>query len=282
MMRSVPGIDHTLVGVRDLEGARGTWTGLGFTTSPRGSHIEWGTANYCIMFPDDYVELIGIVDPARFTNNLDKFLAEREGLMGLAFASTDAADTAAELRERGIPPDGPGTLKRRLELPEGAVLPEFELVFVPAEATPGLRAFFCHHRTPDLMRRPEWLAHANGAIGLAGITVAVDSVAGFADAYARLFGSVAVEEEPGALYVSCGPAQIAFLERPVLARHHPDLAADGEGGLPRPVLMTVRVRDEGDTLAFLDRADIPHSLTGPDLAVVPPSSATGVAVGFTA
>ena len=26
--------------------------------SPRGSHIGWGTANYCVMFADDYIELI--------------------------------------------------------------------------------------------------------------------------------------------------------------------------------------------------------------------------------
>src|SRR5690606_16429248 len=31
----ITGIDHTLVGVRDLEGARAAWRRLGFTISPR-------------------------------------------------------------------------------------------------------------------------------------------------------------------------------------------------------------------------------------------------------
>ncbi|MFI5017745.1 MAG: VOC family protein, partial [Dongiales bacterium] len=68
------GIDHSLLGVRDLEAARRRFESLGFTLTPRGRHIGWGTANYCIMFEAGYVELLGIVDPAQFTNDLDGFL----------------------------------------------------------------------------------------------------------------------------------------------------------------------------------------------------------------
>ncbi len=62
------GFDHAIVGVGDLEAARLSWQRLGFTTCPRGKHIGWGTANYCIMFADDYLELLGIVDASQFTN----------------------------------------------------------------------------------------------------------------------------------------------------------------------------------------------------------------------
>src|SRR5690606_16548326 len=71
----IKAFDHVLVGVDDLEAARRNWERLGFTACPRGRHIGWGTANYCLMFPENYVELIGIVDPDQFTNNLDSFLA---------------------------------------------------------------------------------------------------------------------------------------------------------------------------------------------------------------
>src|SRR3546814_2361463 len=86
--RPIRGIDHVLVGVRDLEAARETYARLGFTVSPRGRHIGWGTANYCIMFPGDYVELLGIVDATQFTNNLNRFLESREGLLGIDRKST--------------------------------------------------------------------------------------------------------------------------------------------------------------------------------------------------
>jgi catechol 2,3-dioxygenase-like lactoylglutathione lyase family enzyme len=50
----ITGIDHTLVGVRDLEAARAAWSRLGFTVTPRGRHIGWGTGNYCVMLEEGY------------------------------------------------------------------------------------------------------------------------------------------------------------------------------------------------------------------------------------
>ena len=75
MTHQLDGIDHVLIGVRDLEAARAQYARLGFNSTPRGRHVGWGTANYCIMFERDYLELLGIVDPAQFTNQLDRFLA---------------------------------------------------------------------------------------------------------------------------------------------------------------------------------------------------------------
>ena len=87
MARQIAGIDHAIVGVRDLEQARASYERLGFAATPRGRHVGWGTANYCLMFVDDYLELLGIVDPAEFTNELERFLAEREGLLAVALRS---------------------------------------------------------------------------------------------------------------------------------------------------------------------------------------------------
>src|SRR5437016_760136 len=131
MAHGITGIDHALIGVRDLEDARMAYTRLGFALSPRGRHLGWGTANYCVMFPDDYLELIGIVDPSEFSNNLDRFLAEREGAMGLAYATKEADATASSLSAAGLNPSEPRDLARQLELPEGTVLPRFKLVFLP-------------------------------------------------------------------------------------------------------------------------------------------------------
>src|SRR3546814_4839315 len=100
--RPLRGVDHVLVGVRNLEAARDTYRLLGFTVSPRGRHIGWGTANYCIMFPGDYIELLGIVDATQFTNNLNRFLESREGLLGIAFASDDVALAGRALRQAGM------------------------------------------------------------------------------------------------------------------------------------------------------------------------------------
>src|SRR4030095_14779891 len=105
-------------------------------------------------------ELLGIVDSSQFSNNLDKLLEKREGLLGLAFATPDANACRDALDAAGLKPDGPKQLKRDLELPTGRVTPEFRLLFLPPESTPEVSAFVTHHLTPELIRRPDWLAHA--------------------------------------------------------------------------------------------------------------------------
>src|SRR5215469_9312940 len=108
MSNGITGIDHIIVGVRDLEAARLGWTRLGFTPTPRGRHIGQGTANYCIMFAEDYLELLGFVERDEHAHRLEAFLAAREGPMSVAFApERDAAATAASLAARGLHPSAP-------------------------------------------------------------------------------------------------------------------------------------------------------------------------------
>ena len=63
MEYGIRGIDHPVIAVRDMKQARLAYERLGFTVPPRGSHAQWGTGNWCIMFPEDYLELRGIIDP---------------------------------------------------------------------------------------------------------------------------------------------------------------------------------------------------------------------------
>src|SRR5215216_3577071 len=86
MRNGIAGIDHVIIGVRDLERARMGWTRLGFTLTPRGRHLGQGTANFCVMFPRDYLELLGFVEPDEHAQRLEAFLAGREGPMAVAFA----------------------------------------------------------------------------------------------------------------------------------------------------------------------------------------------------
>lgn len=267
------GIDHTLVGVRDLEAARALWQGLGFTVSPRGRHIGWGTANYCIMFDAGYIELLGVVDPSQFTNNLDKVLEAREGMFALAFASDDADGLAAALDAAGLPADGPKALKRLLELPEGDVLPEFKLVHLPAAATPGLRAFVCQHLTPALIRRPEWLAHANGARRLRGVTIVTDHPADAGFGYVPLFGEAALSAGDGEVSVVTPMGVLRFVAPRWLARHYGGAGEIPEVARPWPAAMTIEVGDLDRAAGVLARRRIAfHSR---ETSLVLPAAATG-------
>src|SRR5262245_3518969 len=211
MRSGIAGIDHVIVGVRDLERARIGWNRLGFTLSPRGRHIGQGTANYCIMFPSDHVELLGIVDPDDYVQRLDAFLARREGPMATAFAPIETPEQVrTALLGLQLHPSEPRLLGRQLELPEGTVVPRFSLISMPPDETPGLDSFICAHLTPDLMRRPEWLRHPNGVHGLKGIHVLVENTAALLQPYDRLFGIPQVTTTDAVASIHVGPHHIVF------------------------------------------------------------------------
>src|SRR3546814_15132835 len=93
MAHHLTGLDHTLLAVIDLEAARETWRRLGFTLTPRGRHVGWATGNYCIMFPQNYVELLGIAEPGGFTAGLEEMLAARgEGVPKVASGSASCRE----------------------------------------------------------------------------------------------------------------------------------------------------------------------------------------------
>lgn len=280
MSKAISGIDHTLIGVSDLEAARRTYARLGFTVTPRGSHIGWGTANYCIMFQDDYAELIGIVDPEQFTNNLDKFLETGEGLMAVAFASTDIDASKARLEERGIASEGPRDLKRNLELPEGTVQPEFKLLFPDPAALPGMPGFICHHLTPDMIRRPEWLVHANGATALASVTALVEDPPSLAVAYERLVGAGEVNTTDDVLTVHTGAHRVHFVRPEELPDLHP--AAEMRGPYPLPMLavMSLRTVDIDAAAAHLRGNGIDFHAEADGTLCVAPESACGLWLEF--
>lgn len=278
--RPIRGIDHVLVGVRDLEAARETYARLGFTVSPRGRHIGWGTANYCIMFAHDYIELLGIVDPTQFTNNLNRFLESREGLLGIAFASDDVALAGRALRRAGVAPGEERDLKRILEDPDGEVWPRFKLLHMPPEATPGTSAFICQHLTPELVWRREWCRHDNGALGLIAMTSVVKDPSALAIPYAELFGFDRVRAGDGVVEVDCGGTWLRFTTSETLGRLHPGLI--GAPRLPTPWLAALRVAvdDLGRCATRLERNHMPVHWDDPRLLRVPAQAACGVLLEF--
>jgi len=176
MHNTIKSIDHPVIAVRSLEASHGVYERLGFTIPPRGSHVEWGTGNWCIMFPGDYLELRGIIDPERFTLDLDRHLATHgEGMMGLAFGTTGADRAFDEMTAAGLHPKPVRSLSRNFELPGGWVQPRFRLCFPDAADVHGLmHVVLCEHLTPELIRKPEYLRHANGVTGIAGLLGVVE------------------------------------------------------------------------------------------------------------
>lgn len=280
MDHRLTGVDHLLVGVRDLESARAAWQRLGFTTTPRGRHVGWGTANYCIMFGSDYIELLGIVDPGQFTNGLDQFLAAREGGLGLALGSSDLQTTAAAWSQRGLEPSGPNPLSRLLELQSGPVEPRFRNVMLPARTTAGLNVFALEHLTPELLRRPEWVAHPNGALALVSCTVVAPDVAHLAHSMEQVFGPAALTRTDEVTAVHTGSAVILIASHEQARRLHPEFEIELPVDRPLIQVMAAMVASTDRLTIGLVRQGMPHQRGARGSVLVARELAAGIHLEF--
>jgi len=283
MAHGIIGIDHPVIAVRDMAAARVVYERLGFVVPPRGSHIEWGTGNWCIMFPEDYLELRGIVDAGRYTHGLENFLAKREGLMGIAFATIGAQQSHDLMVESGLHPRPVVSLRRNFELPEGWVQPEFALCFPDeAEVTGLMSVVICEHRTPELIRRPEFLTHPNGVRRVAAMTGVMAEPATAQAALARFLGPEAAQREGRRLRLDCGRGQSLLLVPPdELAELHGDVRLDGEPEPPYLAGIVLEVEDLARTRAVLEANGVPHAAEAGRLRV-PPAVACNVILEFAA
>lgn len=261
-------IDHPVIASADLDAARAAFERLGFTVPPRGSHIEWGTGNLCIMFAEDYVEVRGIIDPDRFTMHLDTHLEQHgEGLMGVAFGTDAVGRSIEEARRNGIDTGELRRLRRNFEHPEGWTQPAFELFSPQANDIEGLmHVVVIQHLTPELIRRPDFLEHANGCIGINGIAGKVTDVAGSATKMRRLLGEPAVLETHDALTLTVPSGQWIRLEQAKQA------------GLDS---ITLRVSDRQKLCDLLDAAGVAFTSGIDGVVSVGAGYACGCALMFT-
>ena len=251
--RPIAGIDHALIGVADLEAASQAYSRLGFTVTPRGRHIGWGTGNHTMMFENDYVELIGIVDPTQYIHNLDEFLKNGDGLLNVVLATDDADATARWLREHSPNAEDAQGLQRLLTLDDGEELLSFRFVFLPPELTPGLQTFASQHLTPDKVRRPAWLSHPNGARSISEVTVVMENLAGVGEAYAQLFGADAIsgDERKGSITVDTGNDELWFVTPKTFPERHFDKKFDDGLPLPHLAALTLTVANPQATALYL-------------------------------
>jgi hypothetical protein len=276
------GIDHPVIAVRNMAAARTAYERMGFTIPPRGSHIEWGTGNWCIMFERDYLELRGIVDASRYLHGLDAFLAQRgEGLMGCAFRPAVSAQASYDgLRRAGFSPQKPRALTRNFELPAGNVPVRFELTFFAPDELPGfMSSLVCEHRTPEVMRSPEWLRHDNGALRVQSVTAVVDDLDGFFAAARRMIGEgAAAVRSSGAVAIATDPHSYIRAVTPAQAEREGHAGARDGAHL---VALGIEVVDLGQTARLMAARGIDGTL-GDNRLRIPPERACGTAIDFVA
>ena len=169
MTEILDSLDHVLIGVRDLDAASSAYTALlGLEPSWRGTHPEGGTANTLYRLDNTYVEVIAPVGTGPEGDLLTAWLDSRkEGLLGIAFGTSDADTCRRGLAERGLEPAAVED-SRGIDAGTGAVR-EWRRVPLPILRTRGVLLFAIEHRSA-----PERLPRATATGDPAGAVSALD------------------------------------------------------------------------------------------------------------
>lgn len=177
------GLDHIVHAVRDLDGAGALYERLGFTVGARNRH-PWGTHNRIVQFPGVFIELVSFAEPDRLgTDGFSElfaaynrdFAATHEGLSMLILQSHEAGRDASDFAAAGIAAGGPLHFEREGKRPDGATVKlAFSLAFAGDPAAPEIHFATCQHHYPENFWNPAFQRHANGATGVAAVTIVAE------------------------------------------------------------------------------------------------------------
>ena len=178
------GMDHVVIAVADLARAVEDYRALGFTVSIGGRHPGRTSHNALVVFGDGaYLELIAWQEPGPDERWYNVHARHGDGLMDFALVPEDVPRAVEEAMARGLVLDGP--------IDGGRLRPDGQQVKwrTGRQATFDL-PFLCGDVTPRELRVPEGEGrrHANGALGVARVAVAVRDLKASMLRYRALLG----------------------------------------------------------------------------------------------
>jgi catechol 2,3-dioxygenase-like lactoylglutathione lyase family enzyme len=177
------GIDHLVIAVNDLDQAANDYRQLGFTVVPGGKHPV-GSHNALVAFQDgSYLEIIAFYREAidhRWWDPLQK----GERLLDYCMQTDDLAGDTRKLRDCGVVINDPVPWSRTR--PDGYELKW--MLSLAAGSHRGVAPFLIQDTTPREERIPRQWKHANGAMGIGTLTIAVGELSKIDHWYQTVMG----------------------------------------------------------------------------------------------
>ncbi len=272
-----PVLDHVVIDVRDhMDEAARAFATLGFRLTPRGHHTL-GSMNHLAMFATDYLELLGFGEGGANRPELAPFPV---GLNGLVFKTDDADMVHAHALAAGLPILPVQAFSRPVQL-DGV---QQDARFRTTRLDPGKiamgRVYFCEHRTPELVWRPEWQSHPNGARAIARVIVATGDPQRTAALFGALFGPEAVDERETGCVIRAGAGQVELTTADAIVEEFGDAAAAPAGRAEYLAALELKVASLADTTERLRQ--VPGVRSDPRRVVVPAAAAFNTTIVFTA
>ena len=295
MAETALALDHVGVCNMELGPMTAAYEALGFALSPIAqqsgrrtpdSEVElYGSGNRCAFLTHGYIELLAVLDPTRFDNDLARFTSRYGGLHILALGMDDPDANLARMRRAGIPIAGVAHLQRPVEA--GGPIAKFSRL--PYPDAPEGRIQLIQHLTPELVWQKRWMDHANKAEALTELVLVSAEPAVTAARLSKLTGLVIEPRMTGGFLLRFpGGARVAGPEAPVMETRvsilaPEDLPATLPGvaipALPFMAGIYVKTSDGNVAVRKLLAGKPVVELAGGAL-MVPPSLAAGAALVF--
>lgn len=272
-----PVLDHVVVDVRDrMDEAARAFAALGFRLTARGHHTL-GSMNHLAMFATDYLELLGFGAGGASRPELAPFPV---GLNGLVFKTEDADAVHAEAQAAGLPILPVQSFSRPVELDGARQDAWFRTTRLDPLTIPMGRVYFCEHRTPELVWRPEFQSHPNGARAINRVIVATEKPGQTASLFRALFGPDAIAEHDGKCVIAAGSVQVELATPGAIAAEFGDAAAEPAGRAEYLAALEIKVSSLADAAELLRR--VPGVRIEPRRVVVPAGAAFNTTLVFAA
>lgn len=195
-------LDHVGHFVPDPQAASRALARAGFAPTPVSVQVDpagapTGTGNICAMLARGYVEVLFKTAATPLAAELDAAMARYAGVHLAAFAVADAGRAHRRLDEAGFALRPLVEMQRPVDTERGPATAAFTVARVERGVMAEGRIQMLTHRTEDAVWQKRWLAHPNGARGLAGIVIAVADVDEAAARFVRFTGRPAIPTRSG-------------------------------------------------------------------------------------
>jgi hypothetical protein len=250
-------LDHVGNFVADRDAASHALARCGFAPTPVSIQVNpdgtpTGTGNVCAMFARGYIEVLFKTAATPLAAELDISMARYPGVHLAAFAVADAAKAHARLGAAGFALRPLVHFQRPVDTETGRATAAFTVARVERGAMAEGRIQILTHHTEDAVWQTRWLAHPNGACGLASVVIAVADVDEAAARFARFTGRPAMPAHAGAV-VALDRGRVELVSRAAFEAALPEIAV---AALPFIGACGIVVASLDATEAFLSRAGL--------------------------
>jgi hypothetical protein len=195
-------LDHIGHFVREPQAASRALARAGFAPTPASVQVDGagqptGTGNVTAMLARGYIEVLFKTADTALGREFDAALLRHAGVHLAAFSVADAARAHQRLAGAGFRMRPLVEFARPVETESGPGVAAFTVARVERGEMAEGRIQILTHRSEDTVWQERWLAHPNGAVGLADLVVAVADVAEAAARFARFTDRTIVSNRLG-------------------------------------------------------------------------------------